>query len=219
MIEPGSCMLPSRIYDVFMILVIALSLVPLVFSEITPFLRWLDRTAVAFFALDYLLRLLVSLRYPFTFMGIIDLLAILPSVLLAADSGLRLLRLLRLLRAMSVLRVFKLLRYSRNCSLLLGVIKKQKTALLLVLSLAVSYIFICALLLFNIEPDSFRSFFEAVYWSTMSLTTVGYGDICPLTAAGRIVTMISSLMGIAVISLPAGILAAGYITEITKADD
>ena len=120
---------------------------------------------------------------------------------------------------MSVLRVFKLLRYSRNCSLLLGVIKKQKTALLLVLSLAVSYIFICALLLFNIEPDSFRSFFEAVYWSTMSLTTVGYGDICPLTAAGRIVTMISSLMGIAVISLPAGILAAGYITEITKADD
>ena len=149
-------------------------------------------------------------------MGIIDLLSILPSLLLLSADELKLFRLLRFLRAMEIFRVFKLLRYSQNGATLIRVIKKQKTALLLFLSLAVSYIFLCALLLFNIEPGTFDDFFEAVYWAAMSLTTVGYGDICPVTAAGRAITMLSSLMGVAVISLPAGILAAGYITEVTR---
>ena len=97
-----------------------------------------------------------------------------------------------------------------------NVIRKQKTALLAVFSLAVSYILISALVIFNVEPDSFGDYFDAVYWATVSLTTVGYGDIYPVTDAGRIITMLSSILGIAVVALPAGIITAGYMSEIEK---
>ena len=64
------------------------------------------------------------------------------------------------------------------------------------------------------EPESFNNFFEAIYWATVSLTTVGYGDIYPVTSVGRVITMISSVFGIAVVALPAGIITAGYMKEL-----
>ena len=82
--------------------------------------------------------------------------------------------------------------------------------------LAVAYIIICALIIFNVEPDTFEDFFEAVYWATISLTTLGYGDIYPLSITGRIVTMLSSFIGIAIVALPSGIITAGYMEEIRK---
>ena len=96
------------------------------------------------------------------------------------------------------------------------VIKTSKDALLAVCGLAVAYIFVSALVIFNVEADSFGTFFDAIYWATVSLTTVGYGDIYPVTTAGRIITMISSLFGIAVVALPAGIITAGYMEIISK---
>ena len=80
-----------------------------------------------------------------------------------------------------------------------------------VLYLAIGYIFVCALIIFNVEPDSFNTFFDAI---TISLTTVGYGDIYPITTLGRIITMVSSFMGIAIVALPTGIITAGYMKEI-----
>ena len=80
-----------------------------------------------------------------------------------------------------------------------------------VLFLAIGYIFVCALIIFNVEPDSFNTFFDAI---TISLTTVGYGDIYPITTLGRIITMVSSFMGIAIVALPASIITAGYMKEI-----
>ena len=68
------------------------------------------------------------------------------------------------------------------------------------------------------EPDSFNTFFDAIYWATVSLTTVGYGDIYPVTAIGRVVTMLSSFFGIAIIALPAGVITAGYMSEISNND-
>ena len=73
-----------------------------------------------------------------------------------------------------------------------------------------------SMILFNVEPESFGTFFDAVYWATVSLTTVGYGDIYPVTAVGRAVTMVSSIFGIAVVALPAGIITAGYMSELNK---
>ena len=75
---------------------------------------------------------------------------------------------------------------------------------------------VAALVIFNVEPDSFNTFFDAVYWATVSLTTVGYGDIYPVSTMGRIITMLSSVFGIAIVALPAGIITAGYMTEIQK---
>lgn len=83
------------------------------------------------------------------------------------------------------------------------------------MALAISYIVISALIIFHIEPG-FRDFFEALYWATISLTTIGYGDFVPTTLLGRILTMISSLMGVAVIALPSGIVTAGYMNALEE---
>jgi voltage-gated potassium channel len=100
--------------------------------------------------------------------------------------------------------------------MIVDVIREQRTALLAVGSLAVGYILVSALVVFNIEPDSFETFFDAVYWATVSLTTVGYGDIYPISTAGRVITMLSSILGIAVVALPAGIITAGYMDRLNK---
>lgn len=130
--------------------------------------------------------------------------------------GFKMLRVLRMLRALRVLRVFKWLRYSKNFEIISDVIRDSKNSLIAVVSLAAAYILVSALVIFNVEPDSFETFFDAVYWATVSLTTVGYGNIYPVSVLGRIVAMVSSMMGIAIVALPAGIITAGYMEELHK---
>lgn len=180
---------------------------------------------VSFFVIDYLLRFITAdikygkqsvgsfLRYPFSFFALIDLISILPSITIL-NSGFKLLRILRMARAFRVFRVFKALRYSKSFRIIIAVLKHSKEPLIAVGSLSIAYILISALIIFNVEPDSFANFFDAVYWATVSLTTMGYGDIYPVTNLGRIVTMVSSLFGIAIIALPAGIITAGYMNQI-----
>lgn len=146
-------------------------------------------------------------------MAIIDLLSILPSINMI-NKGFKSLKTIRLIRTFRVLRIFKSFRYSKNIQIILQVEKNSKKALIAVLYLAIGYIFVCTLIIFNVEPDSFNTFFDAIYWATISLTTVGYGDIYPITTLGRIITMVSSFMGIAIVALPAGIITAGYMKEI-----
>ena len=76
-----------------------------------------------------------------------------------------------------------------------------------------------ALIVFNIELNSFKNFFDAIYWATVSLTTMGYGDIYPVTSIGCFVTMISAVLGIAIIALPSGIITAGYMKELNSETD
>lgn len=146
-------------------------------------------------------------------MAIIDLLSILPSINMI-NKGFKVLKTIRLIRTFHVLRIFKSFRYSKNIQIILQVGKNSKKALIAVLYLAIGYIFVCTLIIFNVEPDSFNTFFDAIYWATISLTTVGYGDIYPITTLGRIITMVSSFMGIAIVALPASIITAGYMKEI-----
>ncbi len=126
------------------------------------------------------------------------------------------LRLLRMLRAMRVFRIFKAMRYSRSFFIIGNVLRKSKDALIAVCMLAGGYILMSALVIYNVEPESFKTFFEAIYWATISLTTVGYGDIYPVTTIGRIITMVSSVFGIAIVALPAGIITAGYMESIRE---
>lgn len=217
----------SSVYDYGMIAVIIVSLVPLVFKETYFALHVLDLVCVGIFIVDYVLRWLTAdykygkhnivsfLRYPFGFMAIVDLISILPS-LTALHQGFKLFKLFRMLRAFRVFRVFKALRYSKSVRIISSVLVKTRHSLAAVGTFAIGYIIISALVIFNVEPDSFGTFFDAIYWATVSLTTVGYGDIYPITLAGRIVTMISSVFGIAIIALPSGIITAGYMDEIRK---
>lgn len=153
-------------------------------------------------------------------MAIIDLLAILPSLNIISN-GFKLLKMVRLVRTFRVFRMFRLLkavRYTRGIQLILDVFKKTKESLMIVCGIAIGYVLISALVVFNVEPDTFNNFFDAVYWATVSLTTMGYGDIYPVTVAGRIITMISSFMGIAIIALPASILTSEMMNNINKGE-
>lgn len=219
----------SSLYDACMIIVILLSLFPLAFKEETTILRLIDKTTVAIFITDYLLRwctadykfekksIISFIRYPFSFMAIIDLVSILPSLSIINNSF-KVLRVLRMIRAFRVMRVFKALRYSKNLEIIANVLRKSKNSLIAVGVFAGGYILVSALIIFNVEPNSFGSFFDAVYWATVSLTTVGYGDIYPVSTIGRAITMVSSIFGVAIIALPAGIITAGYMQEIENAE-
>lgn len=214
----------SQIYDVLMFLSIIISIIPLAFKETRLEFVIIDQITACIFIVDYVLRLATAdyklndkalsfVKYPFTPMAIIDLLSILPSFTYV-NSSLKLFRLFRLFRTFRVLRVFKTFRYSKNIKIILNVFKKQKDALYIVCVLAIGYILITSLLIFNVEPDTFDTFFDAIYWATVSLTTMGYGDIYATTTIGRSITMVSAVFGIAIIALPAGIITAGYMEEI-----
>ncbi len=216
----------STIYDSFMMLVIFVSLVPLAFKGTSPAFSVIDSISTAIFILDYLLRLLTAdkklkksalsfLVYPFTPMAIVDLIAIIPSFT-GIFSGLRLMKILRLLRTFRVFRSFKMFRYAKSFQIIVDVIRAQRIPLLAVCSMAAGYVLISALVIFNVEPETFSDFFEAVYWATVSLTTMGYGDIYPVTTIGRIVTMVSSFVGIAIVALPSGIITAGYMDRLKE---
>jgi len=219
----------SKTYDFFMIIIIVISILPLAFKEQIQLFVWIDYITVTVFILDYLLRFITADHklkkgaasfwiYPITPMAIVDLLSILPSFS-AIDSGFKLFRALRLFRAFRALRVFKLFRYSENISIITNVFKKQKDAFFYVGTLALAYVVITALVIFSVEPDTFASFFDALWWATMFLTTKGFADIYPITTVGRIFSIISSLVGIAIIALPVGIITAGYMSEIIKRRD
>lgn len=146
-------------------------------------------------------------------MALIDFISILPSLSIV-NSGFRLFKIVRLMRTFKVLRIFKTIRYSKNILLIGKVFKREKDSLTVVLGLAIAYVIISALVIFNVEPQTFVTFFDALYWSVVSLTTMGYGDIYPVSTAGRIITMLSAVLGIAIIALPASIITAGYMDEL-----
>lgn len=218
----------SKIYDSIMLGTITVSLIPLAFKNPPSWMLIIDKIAIVLFIIDYFLRWITVdikcgkrsgfLTYPLTPMAIIDFLSILPAVTSLNDSF-RLLKILRALRFMRVFRVFKLMRYSKSVNMIINVFKKQKEIFFTIAGIAVGYILVSALIILNIEPDTFSDFFEAVYWATVSLTTVGYGDIYPVTTIGKIITMISSILGIAVVALPAGIITAGIMDELGKEKD
>ena len=218
----------SNIYDIFMMITIVTSIIPLAFKEEFPVFVIIDKIAVVIFIIDYLLRVLTAdyklnkgglsfILYPITPLALIDLLCILPSLNIISGSF-RLLKVFRLFRTIRVFRIFKAVRYSKSIHLIKNVFKTSKKPLITVGFLAAAYVLISALVIFNAEPDTFDTFFDAIYWATVSLTTMGYGDIYPVTTIGRIVTMVSSIFGIAIIALPSGIITAGLMEEINKRD-
>ena len=219
----------SLAYDILMLIAITASIIPLMFEEETHTFRIIEQITVALFIVDYLLRWITAdyrlekkewsfIVYPFTGWAIIDLLSILPGLSIIGR-GFKLFRVTRLLR---ILRLFKFIRYSDKIQVLGRVIRKEKGVLLTVLGIAVFYVFLTALIMFNAEPHinpitgekTFRDFFDALYWATVTLTTVGYGDMVPVTDIGRFISMLSSLFGVAIIALPSGVITASYLDEL-----
>lgn len=185
--------------------------------------------SVAIFTVEYLLRLwtadlrlpgvrpaIARLRYVVSGMAIIDLLAILPfylPMLLPVD-----LRVLRVLRLVRLLRIFKLGRYSDGLVRVGRVLKKSAPALTSSMSVVVLLMIVASVLEYYVEnpaqPGAFTSAFDALWWSVSTVTTVGYGDVYPITPLGRIIGAIIALLGVGLVAIPTGIISAGFVEEV-----
>lgn len=218
--------LVSKAYDLFMMFFIVVSMIPIAMKNNEGIFKIIDVSTAVIFSVDYLLRLITAdyklkgdkksfILYPFTFMAIIDFVSILPSISVLSNSF-RILKVFRLFRTLRVFRVFKVIRYSKSISIIINVFKEQKESLMVVGGLAVGYVLVSALVIISVEPETFQTFFDAVYWATISLTTVGYGDIFAVSTVGKFITMLSSIFGIAIVALPAGIITAGYLDELSR---
>ncbi|MDP7667415.1 MAG: potassium channel family protein, partial [Rhodospirillales bacterium] len=155
------------------------------------------------------------LRYMISPMAVIDLVAILPFYLaFFVDADLRILRVLRLLR------IFKLTRYASSISLLSQVLKEESRSigvamflLLLLLVIAASFTYLAEQ---HAQPEAFGSIPAAIWWAVITMTTVGYGDVVPVTVLGKILGAILGVIGVGMVALPAGLLASGFMGAVRR---
>ncbi|WP_035772795.1 ion transporter [Butyrivibrio sp. VCD2006] len=213
----------SRAYDMLMTTAVIAGMVPLTLKADSIYTIIIEIMTTIIFSIDYCARVYTAdykmgyisakayFAYIFTPLAIFDFLSIMPIIYFILP--IPALRLLKLFRAF---RVVKLVRYSKTMVIIANVLRKVKTQLFAVLILITIYIFVSAMLIFQLEPNLFETFFDALYWATISITTIGYGDIYPTTNIGRFITMISALVGVAVIALPSGMITAAYMNEISK---
>ena len=151
-------------------------------------------------------------KYITSFYGVIDLIAFLPALILPLFNVSLLLRLLRMLRLLQLLKIRSL---TRGLNRVMKAVEDSKSELVVTLLMSTLLIFIGAVLMYFVEgtvqPEQFGSVPRALWWSIATLTTVGYGDVYPITAAGRLLASIIALVGIAAVAMPSGILAAAFM--------
>ena len=232
MVEPRTAGFLSRTYDIVMLVAIVIGTVPLLFREQLRLFWYFDVISGVVYMVDYLLRWLTCdlrsdkpkwkafLIYPFTPMAIMDFLSILPTFHLLAPSY----KLTKAIRLLKIFRFTKIVHYFAPLEIFVTVLKKQWKLLVAVLFLAFFDILITAIIIFQSEHEIdpvtgeyiFKTFYDAFYWAAITLTTVGYGDLYPVSNMGKTLSIFSSLLGIAIIALPSSIITAGYMQELSK---
>ena len=178
--------------------------------------------SVVVFTIEYLLRIYVAdskPRFVFSFFGIIDLLAILPFYL-SFGVDLRSLRALRFLR---LFRVLKLVRYNRAINHFTRAISTAKEEIFLFIFVTLILIYFSAIGIYYFEnqaqPDHFSSIFDSLWWAIITLTTVGYGDVYPITVGGKIFTFFILMIGLGIVAIPTGIISSALTKSIDKKED
>ncbi len=237
-LEPGEQSSPwENLIDIFLVFLILLSVAVVVLqsmpemAEFDPLLSELERWCVYVFSVEYLLRLWTCvenprfshplrgrLRYATSAMGTVDFLALAPFYLAPlADSNTVVFRLLRIFR---LIRVLKFGRYNASIGLLGRVFRSRREELVLSLVLVITLVVISSTFMYAVEhdaqPKAFSSIPASMWWGIVTLTTVGYGDVFPITTAGKVVAGISVLLGVGLFALPAGILASGFSEEMQR---
>ncbi len=160
--------------------------------------------------------LIGRLRYAFTPMALVDLFSILPFYLpMFMTLDMRFLRILRLFR---IIRVFKLARYSDALQTMGSVLRRKRPELIVTVSGGAMVLIIASCLMYdaehNAQPEVFSSIPKTMWWAVVTLTTVGYGDMVPVTMMGRILGAVIAIMGVGMIALPAGLLGSGFLEEV-----
>ncbi|MCW3079419.1 ion transporter [Segetibacter sp.] len=215
----------GKAFDVSLLILIVASIVIVMLDSIE---RWHNMYGVLFynlewlftilFTLEYILRLLSikrPLSYVFSFLGMIDLLAIIPGYLSIIYSGAQSLLVFRGLRLLRIFRIFKLTHFLSEMKFLGGAIKGSLTKISIFMLVVLTLVIILGSLMYLIErgENGFTSIPESIYWAIVTITTVGYGDISPVTPLGKFVASIIMLMGYGIIAVPTGIVT----TEMARA--
>ena len=206
------------------IVIFSLETLPNLNDRTVMVLSILESVCITVFAIEYLLRLFVAkrkLKFVFSLWGMIDLLAILPFFLFAYGITLNLI-ILRAFRLLRLVRILKLGRHSKSLSRMVLAMKIAKEDLLLALAATLIMLLVASFGIYQFEnpvqPEKFSSVFESLWWALATLTTVGYGDIYPITLGGRIFTGFILMIGLGIVALPAGIIASS-LTEARKQQD
>ena len=213
----------GKLFDYFIQILIVLSLVsfsieslPNLSDKTLNILQKFEILSITIFSTEYILRIFVSkrpIKYIFSFYGIIDILAILPFYV----TGLIDLRFLRMFRIFRVFRAFKLIRYNKALSRFHNAYKIVKEELVLFFMVTLMLLFLVSAGIYAFEneaqPEVFKSVFHSAWWAVVTLTTVGYGDVYPITIGGRIFTFFVLMIGIGIIAVPAGLIG----TALSKA--
>ena len=206
------------------IVIFSLETLPNLNDRTVMVLSILESVCITVFAIEYLLRLSVAkrkLKFVFSLWGMIDLLAILPFFLFAYGITLNLI-ILRAFRLLRLVRILKLGRYSKSLSRMVLAMKIAREDLLLALAATLIMLLVASFGIYQFEnpvqPEKFSSVFESLWWALATLTTVGYGDIYPITLGGRIFTGFILMIGLGIVALPAGIIASS-LTEARKQQD
>ena len=188
-----------------------------------------EAVTVFLFGVDYVLRVITApelypeetptgarAKYCLSLSGIIDLLSFLPYYLpVFFPAGVAAFRMFRVVR---ILRLFRINAYYDSLNVITEVLKSKKQQLLSSVFIIATLMLGSSLCMYSLEheaqPEVFSNAFSGIWWSASTLLTVGYGDIYPVTTAGRVVTMFSSIMGIAIVAMPAGIITSGFMDEL-----
>jgi len=233
--QPGDTL--SRIFDLTILSLIALNVVALMLETVPTIsqswvraLEQLNVVTVIIFSIEYALRIWASaeaegpggaatkrLRYVFSLMALVDLAAILPFYLEILPMNMLFIRSVRLLR---VFRIFKIGRYSNSIGTMLRVFRKKRDDLLLALFVIAILLIFFANLMYHIEnaaqPGEFGNAFQAMWWGIVTITGVGYGDVYPVTVAGKILGGCIAILGVLTVAIPIGILGSAYVEDASN---
>ena len=227
----------ARMINIVIMLLIALTVVivfietiPQVRDEYGPWFIGFEYVSIALFTIEYIARLWSAAeidpeqpwrsrwRYATSPLAIVDLLAVAPFYLglfIQVDT--------RYLRVIRLLRVLKLTRYSRSLTTLLQVLRNEFPGIISALGILLILIVFASAGIYLVEhkaqPDAFGSIPQAMWWATITLTTVGYGDVVPITLAGKALGIVITILGVGFAALPAGIIASGFTVEMQNRRD
>ena len=193
---------------VYSLITFSMSTLPDLSHGMLDFLYYSQVITVTIFSIEYILRIYVAdskMRYIFSFYGLIDLLAVLPFYLTIAVD----LRALRIVRLFRLFRILKIVRYIKAIRRYKAAFLDIKEELVLFFTATCFMIFISAVGIYyfenSVQPEAFKSIFHSLWWGIATLTTVGYGDIYPVTVGGKIFTFIILMIGLSVVAVPAGL--------------
>jgi voltage-gated potassium channel len=213
----------GKIFDVALLFVIVVSVVLVMLESVNSFasrylnvLRTLEWIITIIFTFEYILRILIvqkPIRYIFSFFGIIDLLSVIPTYLSLFAFGYQSLVVIRMLRLLRIFRVLKLTRYTQAGRFLMRAIwaSRAKISVFIFFMLIIVVIMGTIMYLIEGETNGFKSIPTSIYWAIVTLTTVGYGDISPVTPIGQFMASIIMILGYAIIAVPTGIITSEII--------